>query len=492
MDAKNEKWGSRIGYLMACLGMCIGTGNIWRFPRVAAANGGGAFIIAWTVAMLVFAVPLLMNEMVLGKQSRLGNIGAFRDMGGEKNTWMGFFVAMTCLFIMAYYSVVNAYCFNYTWISIFDFKQNITVDQANAIWTGFLGKPFLIMGIHFISMALGFIVVYNGIQSGIEKVCKVLIPTLLAVLIFLAIRTCMLPGAEEGLEYLFHIDPKYLLSPNTWLQAFTQAAWSTGAGWGLVTVYAVYVDKKEDVPNNCLMMGMGDNLGALIAGFIVIPAIFALSPTTEAALEAAGQGNYGITFIYIYQLFSTVGGGQILSILFFFCLSAAALTSLFNMIEVGVRNLCDMGMERKPATVAVCLFGFLIGCFSAYSLSILNNQDWVWGLALLASGLMTSYIVIKYGVDKFRQEFINAEGCDFKVGKWYNVCMFIVPVAVVIMLVWWFVQSIGWYPDSWWHVLEVENFGTVVVQWAMVMILGMLLNGTFNRKIKIGPMTKKD
>ena len=112
MEQKQEKF-STIGYIAAALGMCIGTGNVWRFPRVCAANGGGAFIIAWTIAMLVFAVPLLSTEMAFGKKTRLGCIGTFRDAGGKKYTWMGFFVAAVCFFLMSYYCVLQGYCMKY-------------------------------------------------------------------------------------------------------------------------------------------------------------------------------------------------------------------------------------------------------------------------------------------------------------------------------------------------------------------------------------------
>ena len=111
MEQKQEKF-STIGYIAAALGMCIGTGNVWRFPRICAANGGGAFILAWTIAMLVFAVPLLSTEMAIGKKARLGCIGSFRDFGGKKYTWMGFFVVAVCFFLMSYYCVLQGYCLN--------------------------------------------------------------------------------------------------------------------------------------------------------------------------------------------------------------------------------------------------------------------------------------------------------------------------------------------------------------------------------------------
>lgn len=489
---KTEQWSGRMGYIIAALGMCIGTGNVWRFPRICASNGGGAFIIAWTVAMLVYAVPLLMSEMVLGKKTRLGAVGAFRDFMGRKYTWMGFFIAAVCLMLMSYYCVVMAYCVNYFIISITSFTSNMTTDMTTMIWDGFIGTPWVVIALNFVCMAIGCFVVYKGVAKGIEKCCKFLIPALFIILVGIAVYAISLPGSSSGLQYLFSIDLGYLGKLDTWLNAFVQAAWSTGAGWGFIIVYSVYVREKEDIPNNCMIMGLGDNLGALIAAMAVIPAIFALSPTPDAATAAVSSGNYGMTFIYLYQLFSTMVGGQIISVIFFFCLAAAALTSMFSMIEVGVRTLMDMGMSRKKSTLAVCGTGFLIGCFSAWSLDNLNNQDWVWGLGLMVSGLLISLAIIKYGVEKTRTEDINTEEADFKVPKWYfNTSIYLIPVIVLGMLIWWFIQAIGWYPDTWWSPFEVENVGTVICQWAVVIILGLSLTKFFNRKTAKGPMTKE-
>lgn len=493
MSNEKEQWGSRLGYLMAALGMVIGTGNIWRFPRVVAANGGGAFIIAWTIAMLVYAVPLLMTEMVMGKKTRLGTIGAFRDFAGKKFTWMGFWVCAVCTLLMSYYSVVMAYCVKYFVLSFTNFTPNMTTETTTAIWETFVQTPSETTFFHLICMGLGCFVVYKGVTKGIEKYCKVLIPALFVLLILIAVWANTLPGSDQGLEYLFHIDVPYLMNPTTWLNAFTQAAWSTGAGWGFIVTYSVYVKKNEDIPNNCMIMGLGDNIGALVAGLAVLPAIFALSPSAEAATTAVGAGNYGMTFIYLYQLFSTMPMGQVISALFFFSMAAAALTSLFPMIEVGVRNLMDCGMNRQKATLLVCGVGFVIGCFSAYSLDNLNNQDWVWALGLMVSGLFFAFAVLKYGVEKVRTEEINVEGADYRMPKWfYNTCMYLIPVIVVVMVGWWMIQAIGWYPDTWWHPFGVDNVGTVALQFGVVIALGLLLNKKIAKKIGKGPMTKGD
>lgn len=493
MEQKQDKFSS-IGYVAAALGMCIGTGNVWRFPRICAANGGGAFIVAWTIATLIYAVPLLSTEMAIGRKTKLGTVGSFRDIMGKKFSWMGWFVAAVCFFLMSYYCVVQAYCFKYMINSAVAFAPNLTTDQTNAMWTAFTDQPWQVIILHAICMGTGCFVVYKGISGGIEKFCKVMIPTLFAILVALAIYALTLDGASAGLQYLFTIDTSYLFNANTWINAFVQAAWSTGAGWGFITVYANYVDSKEDIPNNCMLMGIGDNLGALLAGFLIIPAICALSPTAQAASEALGSGNYGLTFIYVYQLFSTIPGGRFISFVFFFLLTMAALTSLFSMIEVGAKMLIDLGYSRHKAVLVICGLGFLVGCFSAWSLNNIDNQDWVWGLGLLLSGALFSFAAWKYGVEKIRTEELNGEGALYHFPKWYyNTCMYLMPILVFGMIGWWLIQTKDWFPETWMNPFVIQdNTGTVLFQWGVVIVIGIILNKFFNKKTAKGAITKAE
>ena len=491
MEQKQEKF-STIGYIAAALGMCIGTGNVWRFPRVCAANGGGAFILAWTIAMLIFAVPLLSTEMAIGKKARLGCIGSFRDLGGKKYTWMGFFVAAVCFFLMSYYCVLQGYCLKYAVNSVTSFKPNLTTETTTALWTAFTDSPLQVIIFHAIGFAVACFVVYQGISGGIERFCKVAIPALFIILVGLAIYAMTLNGSSQGLQYLFTIKKEYIFSPNTWIQAFIQAAWSTGAGWGFIITYANYVGEDEDVPTSCLIMGLGDNLGAILSALVVIPAICALSATPEAANEALAQGNFGLTFIYIYQLFTTIPGGRFISFIFFGVLAVAAITSLFSMIEVGVKCVVDLGVSRKKAVVGVCGAGFLVGCFSCWSLNNIDNQDWVWGLGLLVSGALIAILAWKYGVEKLRTEEVNAKGAEVHFPKaYFNTCMYIMPIIVAIMVGYWLLQTKEWFTDTWMNPFVIQdNTGTVLLQFGIVIIVGIVLSKFFNKKTVKGPLTK--
>lgn len=487
MSQKKEQWGSRWGFIAASIGMAIGTGNVWRFPRVAAANGGGPFIIAWTIALFVWAIPLLMGEMVMGRKTGLGTIGAFRDFAGRKFTWMGTWVGAVCLFIMFYYSVVMGWCVKYFTLAVSGvLKPGLSTADTQAIWDTFTTTPSQTILFHFLAMIVAGFIIYKGVTKGIEKACKIMIPILFALLVIALLRAVTLPGAAKGLEYLFSPKLHMLSNPKLWLEAFTQAAWSTGAGWGFIITYGVYTQKKEDIAANCMIMGFGDNVGALIAGMTVLPAIFALSPSLEFAHEALAQGNTGITFIYLAQLFVNMPAGNIIAAIFFLAMAIAALSSLLPMIEVGVRNVMDAGISRQKATVWVLIIGFLLGIPSAYSLEFLDNQDFVWGVGLLVSGLFVAIALMKFGLEEIRTKYINTPWADLYTGKWWTLFVRLFPIFFVIVTGWWLWQAVSWYPENWWAPFETFSPGTIILQWALLIGLGLMTQNYLAKKIGKG------
>lgn len=492
-ERKLETFGTRWGFIAAAIAMAVGTGNIWRFPRVAGENGGGAFLIAWVVALLLWSIPLLMAEMVIGRKTRQGTVGAFRDFLGKKFTWMGAWVGFVALGVMFYYSVVTGWTIKYFTLAVSGVLTSPDMDVAKveAIWNTFTNTPSQTILFHAIAMLVGGYIIYNGVTKGIERWTKIMIPTLFLVLILIAIRALTLPGAMAGVEYFYTIDWSKLLEANTWLQAFTQSAWSTGAGWFLLMTYAIYTKKKSDVGLNVFVAAFGNNTASLIAAFAVIPAIFALSPSVEYAHTALAAGNNGLTFIYLTNLFSHMPAGQLVASVFFFALAVAAVSSLISMIEVGVSNLINAGMSRQKATKFVVVAGFILGIPSAYSINFLDNQDWAWGVGLLVSGLITSIAIMKYGVEKARQE-INHEGSDMYIGVWWSWCIRLFPVMFLFIFGWWTYQSITWYPDNWWHPFETFSTGTMVFQWLVLFVIVYLANNWLADYFNQGKATLDD
>jgi len=479
---QSEFFSSRWGLILAALGMAVGTGNIWRFPRIVAQNGGGSFLIPWIIFLFLWSIPLLIIEFSLGKKTRFGTVGAFGKFLGKKFTWMGAFVGFCTMAIMFYYSVVMGWCVKFFVASL---SGDSGLAQSEQYWNTFT-SGYQPVFFHFIAMALGSFVIYKGVVAGIEKANKILIPTLFLLLILAAVRALTLPGAIAGLDYLFKPDLDLLLNYKTWLEALTQSAWSTGAGWGLILTYAVYMRQKEDVVLNSFIAGLGNNSASLIAAMAILPTIFAILPYDEA-MQAVGAGNQGLTFIWIPQLFGQMPFGSFFMTIFFLALTAAALSSLIAMIELSTRIFMDAGLQRPKAILFVGSCGFLLGLPSAFSLNFLNNQDWVWGLGLILSGIFVAFAAIKYGVDKFRTELVNSEGNDIAAGAWFNfIVKIIIPIEFVALLGWWFWQTIASDPEGWWAPFKTYSLGTVLLQWAIALVVLVAAgNWLYKKTVKV-------
>ncbi len=462
--SRMEQFGSRWGLVIATLGMAVGTGNIWRFPRIAASNGGGSFLVAWVTFLFLWSVPLMIVEFSFGKRARRGTIGAFVEMGGRNYAWMGGFVALCATAIMFYYSVVTGWCLRYLAAALQGGLRG--QGEAEALWTSFAGTPKAIPT-HFLALGLGVAVVWFGVR-GIERAAKVLIPSLAVMVVILAIRAVTLPGAERGLAFLFTPDWQALGSPKIWLEALTQNAWDTGAGWGLILTYAIYMRVREDVSLNAFLIGFGNNSMSLLAGIMVLCTVFAINPGAQE--EIVGAGNEGLTFIWMPQLFAAMPGGGVFMVLFFAALSFAALTSLIAMLELATRVLIDLGLERRPALLWAGSAGLVFGMPSALSLSVFQNQDWVWGVGLMLSGLFFAIAASKFGLERLRGEVVNA-GSDLHIGRWWVVVVgVLVPVEAVTLMVWWLYEARGWDVEGWLDPFQPFSVGTVLLQWAIALI----------------------
>lgn len=482
MNEKREQWGSRLGFILASLGMAVGTGNIWRFPRMAGLHDGGSFLIAYLVANLMWALPLMMTEIAIGKRIRLGTVGSFRDFVGQKFAWFGAWCAFVSAAITFYYAVVFSWALKYFFMAVIGtFKPGL---DSQALWDSTINNP--VQGIlwDLIAVVIAGIIIYKGVQGGLERTNKIMIPTLFISLIITAIWALSKPGAVLGLKYLFVPKWASLATPALWLNAFAQASWSTGAGWGEMLTYAVYTKENEDVAANSHMVIFGDMLGAMTGALAVLPLVFAFSPSEAAAVETLKSGNYGLTFIYLTKFFSNTPGGSLIASLFFLALSFAALSSLLPQTEVIVRNYIDAGYDRKKATILVSIAVFIFGIPSASSIKFLNNQDWVWGVALLVSGVMFAYAVYKFGVDRMRTELINPDS-DIVVGKSYNIRIMLFPMLFTVLFGWWIWQSITWHPSDWWNPFLEDSVGTIVVQFAIAGLVFYLMNDKLAKWIKL-------
>jgi NSS family neurotransmitter:Na+ symporter len=464
---------SRWMMLLVMLGMAVGTGNIWRFPRIAATNGGGTFLIPWAVFLLSWSVPLLLIEFAMGKAARRGPVGAFATLIGERWAWMGAWVVLCATFIMFYYSVVAGWCLRYLAAAA---TGELPGGEPGALWESYAGSGWAVLTMA-VSLGIAVWVVAGGVR-GIERAARVMMPALLILVVILAIRAVTLPGAERGLAFLFTPDLAGLGNSRVWLEALTQNAWDTGAGWGLALTYAIYMRVREDTTVNAFVLGFGNNSISLLAGIMVLCTVFSIRP--DAASEIVGAGNTGLTFIWVPQLFAAMPAGRLFMTLFFLALLFAALTSLISMVELATRALVDRGIAREKAIAWVAAAGFVMGIPSALWMGFFENQDNVWGVGLLVSGLFFAIAVLRYGVDRFRQRFVNSAGSDVAIGRWWNAAVWLVTVEAVVLLAWWFSQTLseqGWAASL--DPFVPWSLGTVGLQFAVV--LGLCI--AFNRRL---------
>ncbi len=485
MSNAEERFSSRLGLLLSVLGIAVGTGNIWRFPRIAAQNSGdagaGAFLVAWLVFLFLWSIPLIVAEYAMGRAGRSGVIGTFAQIAGRRFGWLGGFVGVVATAIMFYYSVVAGWCFFY-FLSTVTRPLPTSLEASTAVWESFQSGSLPVL-FHALAIGLAGTVIWRGVRS-IERVSKVLMPILLAIVVIAAIRTLTLDGAGSGIRFLFTPDWKTLASPTTWLEALTQNAWDTGAGWGLILTYAAYMHRRHGVVMNAFATGIGNNMVSMLAAITIFGTVFAVlgSEMGQAdvlgVMRDSGPASTGLTFIWMPQLFARMHFPVLVSALFFLGLSFAAFTSLISMIELATRVVMDLGVSRNAAVPAVAIVGFVLGLPSALSLDVLSNQDFVWGVGLMISGAFVAIAIIRYGVTRFRSIAVEGSPGDWRAGRRWDVLIgLLVPLQAAILLMWWLYQSAALYaPDSWYDPFEPFSVMTCLVQWGVALLALVFLN----------------
>ena len=493
---KIEQFSSRWGLVLASLGMAIGAGNLWRFPRLAG-QYGGTFLLLWLLFLIMWSIPLLLAEFSIGKVYKKGVIGSFGSFAGKKWTWAGLFITLCTLAIGFYYSVVTGWALRYLGLAInnawTEFSGGATLAEKLAVdpshlenfWSTVHTGSITTVVLHIISVGLGVLVLYKGIQKGWEVANKILIPSLFVLLVVIAVIALNMENGVRGLEYMFSVDTSKFGDAKIWLEALSQSAWSTGAGWGLMMTISSYSRSKEDVTLNTFIGAFGNNTASLLAGMAILPAVFALAASETDAIALLQSGNQALTFTVIPKLFASIPGGTILSIVFFLAFFMAAFSSLLPMLELFLKNIVDLGFTRGSGAVRVGIFCVIFGLPSAWQLDVFNNQDWVWGLGLIISGLLIMLAVVKYGAGQFKKDFIDLDS-DFRVSATYfKVFMYLNIAVAVFLMYWWMSQGYSenpWFKEGSWNVFDVYSNASIVTQWLVVIVLGVVLNKYLYKK----------
>ena len=284
-----------------------------------------------------------------------------------------------------------------------------------------------------------------------------------------------------------------MLEPTVWLEALTQNAWDTGAGWGLFLTYATYMKKEQGVVKNAFFTGIGNNLISLLAGLIIFGTVFSIlgeemmmsREEILTILRSGGPASTGLTLIWLPQLFSRMILGTPLLILFFLGLALAGFSSLIAMLELQTRVLMDSGLSRSPSVILVGVASYLFGIPSALSLSFFANQDFVWGLALIISGAFVSFAVAQHGCSKVRRQQLLSLPNDFYLAEWWDFTMkYVVPLTASVLLGWWLFLALTVYePAEWYNPFLPHSVMTCLLQWGAVLFVLWILNQNLVKRL---------
>ena len=410
---KRATFGSKIGVILATVGCAVGLGNIWRFPYMLGENGGAAFLLVYISCILFLGIPVMITEFFIGRYSRKNAAGAFKVMApGTKWSVIGYNGVAAAFLILGYYAVVSGWTLEYI-VQAFSGSlegKNATdfADEFTAFSTGVF-RPILWT---VVFIALTHIIIVSGVKEGIERASKVMMPMLFLILIALCVRSITLPGASEGLTFLFNPDFSKIDS-SVVLSAMGQAFFSLSIGMGCLITYASYFGKQTNLQTTALQVTILDTLVAVLAGVMIFPAVFSfgIEPTTGPEL----------VFITLPNVFEQLPFGNIWSFVFFVLLALAALTSTISLHEVSTAYVHEeYHISRKKAaiivSVGVTIVGILcslsMGVLSSYTLfglNFFNLLDFVTAKIMLPLGGMMICIFTAKRVDKLllKEEVTN-------------------------------------------------------------------------------------
>lgn len=435
---QREQWGSRLGFILAAAGSAIGLGNIWRFPYVTGTNGGAAFLIIYLAAIVLIGYPMMVTEVGIGRKTQRNPVGAFKTLAPDTPWWLvGALGVLSGFVILSYYSVVAGWSVAYVFKSLAGFSAEMEFADLFIGHITQVGEPIIW---HAIFMALCVGIIAAGVVNGIQRWVKLLMPVLAVLLVVVAIRSLTLPGAGAGVA--FYLRPDFsAVTGATFLAAIGQSFFTLSLGMGAMITYGSYLKREDTVPGNSAYVVAADTGIAIIAGFAIFPAVFALG------LEP-GAGA-GLTFITLPAVFAEIPAGSFFAFLFFLLLSIAALTSAISLMEVVVAWITDeKGMARRKASVLVGLVCFIVGIptvlgysvlgdFSFLGFDMLDTYDWIANALMLPiGGLLTAIFAGYVWTSRKAQEDFNTPPSRLVLGNWYGVLIkYVVPVGIVIVLV---------------------------------------------------------
>jgi len=444
-----EHWASKIGFVLAAAGSAIGLGNIWRFPYKTGQYGGGAFVVAYLVSVLIIGIPVMIAEFVIGRSAQKSPVGAFKVLR-DSRFWpaVGWLGLLTGFVILSYYNVVGGWILKYIQVSLTEFYRT---GEASQRFASFLGSPWeQIVWLALYSL-INIIIVRKGISSGIEKWSKILLPSLLILLLVLMTTALLSEGAPQGVAFLLKPDFSKLTREGM-LEALGHAFFSLSLGMGAMLTYGSYLDKNTNISSSALWITLLNTAYAIMAGLMIFPMVF-----TYGVDPTCGPGLF---FITLPEIFARMQVGNLIGLLFFLLVAFAAVTSSISLLEVVVSFFIDeLEWPRRRADYILGTFIFVCGIPSALSFNVWNHITLAGKTIFdLLDILATNYMlpvggffiavfagwVLTHGEKE--AEIKRVENAFHFYDIWHILISYVTPVALLIVLLYTtgLLRLIGW------------------------------------------------
>ncbi|WP_228063446.1 sodium-dependent transporter [Jeotgalicoccus nanhaiensis] len=438
-----NNWNSKLGFILAAAGSAIGLGAVWRFPYMTAEHGGGAFLFVFLLFTILIGLPLLISEFVIGRASGRNPIDGFEYLSGKKSLrifgWIGHFGTML---LLSFYSVIGGWILIYLLIALMDFLNLYTVNDYTVLLGDVITNPVYVIAAQGIFIFITAFVVAQGIQKGLERASKIMMPMLFILFLFIIIRSLSLPNAFEGVKY-FLLPDFSELSANGIMFALGQSFFALSVGITQMITYASYLKADQNLPKSASYIVLMNIAVSVMVGLAIFPAI--------ASFGMQSMEGPGLVFIVLPEIFNAIPFGIIFYLMFLFAFLFATLTSSFSMIEINVANTVKGDQsKRKKVTYIYAVIVFAIGIPSALSEGVLNdvqffagtifdNVDFLVSNILLPAGALFSSIFIGYILDRrvaMEQLNVTKGSSSYTVFKaWIFLLRFILPAIILFVFI---------------------------------------------------------
>ena len=440
---KRNTFSSGLGFVLAAAGSAVGLGNIWRFPYLAAKYGGGMFLLVYIILVFTFGYALMVAENAIGRKSGKSSLDAFASLN-KKWGWLGIIATIIPAIILPYYNVIGGWILKYFaeyFMGLFSGNFGAEVAAGGEYFGAMLASPWTLVIAQTIFTLFIIVVLLMGVQKGVERVSTVLMPILIVIAIIISIYSITLPGAIEGVKYFF-IPKVENFSVLGVLAAMGQMFYSLSLAMGIMIAYGSYMPKNTSLEKNVGRIEFFDTLIAVLAGVMIIPAVFAF----DSSQLSAGPG---LMFVTLPKVFASMPMSNIIGILFFFLVFAAAITSAMSLMETIVACVCDhTGLSRRKSVLVVGICCLLISLLPALGYNVLSGvrffgrfdildfMDFITNSVLMPICALLICFFVTFGIGtKAIEEEVLLEGKFGRKGLFNVMIKFIAPILVCAVLV---------------------------------------------------------